>query len=130
MPFAPFFGQPAQGTASASPTASAKPAGAAGGGSAQPGAGVSGADAGAATGMPAAMAWWNVLQDQFTQAVASAMTPSAATGSTATASAATDGKDAAKPATPQPQAQPAVQDVAPDNGNAKPRAGKPKSDKS
>jgi len=134
MPFGPFFGQPAQGSApsasgSASGSAPARPA--AGGGSAQPGAGAPagsapGADAGAATGMPAAMAWWNMLQEQFTQAVTTAMTPSPA---------AADGKDADKPAAPQPQAQapspPAPDSASPENGNGngKARGGKPRTDK-
>jgi len=125
MPFAPFFGQPA-----ASSAASAKPAAAAGGGSAQPGTSAAPgatADAGAAMGMPAAMAWWNLLQDQFTQAVTSAMTPAAATGA---ATPAAEGKDADNPATPpQPQAQSAPQDAAPEAGNGKARGGKPKADK-
>lgn len=150
MPFAPFFGQPAQGASSApaaSSTASSKPGAAAAGGSAQPGTGsasgsasgtaagaapgaapgTAGADAGAAMGMPAAMAWWNLLQDQFTQAVATAMTPSSASNA-----AAPEGKDGDKPAAPsQQQAQPAPPDAAPDsgNGNGKARAGKPKADK-
>ena len=69
MPFGPFFGQSgAQGDA-----ASAAAPGA-GGGTAQPGA-AQDAAAAASAGMPAAMAWWNMLQDQFTQAVATAMTP-------------------------------------------------------
>lgn len=127
-PFASFFGQPA----APAPTAgSAKPA-AAGGAAAQPGtasaAGAAagsgpGADAGAAMGMPGAMAWWNMLQDQFTQAVTTAMTPP-------TAAPASDGKEAAKPATPsQPQAQPAPPDAMPEAGNGKGRGGKPKADK-
>ena len=127
-PFASFFGQPA---GSASATGAAKPAGA-GGASAQPGtasaAGAAagsapGADPGAAMGMPAAMAWWNMLQDQFTQAVATAMTPPPAAP-------ASDGKEAAKPATPsQPQAQSAPPDATPEAGNGKGRGGKPKTDK-
>jgi len=138
MPFAPFFGQPAQGASSAASSTSAKPGAAAGGGSTQPGAATgsgagtsagtgsaSGADAGAAMGMPAAMAWWNLLQDQFTQAVATAMTPSSAS-----TSAAPEGNDADKPATPsQTQAQPTPPDAAPENGNGKARGGKPKADK-
>jgi len=142
MPFAPFFGQPAQGTSSAPPAASSatssatssRPDAATGGGSAQPGTGTpsgaapgaaAGADAGAAMGMPGAMAWWNLLQDQFTQAVATAMTPTSANNA-----AAPDGKDADKPAAPpQTQAQPAPPDAAPESGNGKARAGKPKADK-
>ena len=132
MPFAPFFGQPAQGAAPAassatSSTTSSRQDAATGGGSAQPGTGTpSGADAGAAMGMPAAMAWWNLLQDQFTQAVATAMTPSAANN----AAAAPDGKEGDKPAAPpQTQAQPTPPDAAPESGNGKARTGKPKADK-
>jgi hypothetical protein len=129
-PFASFFGQPAQGASSA--PAASRPAGATGG-SAQPGTGAgaapgatpggaAGADA-AAMGMPAAMAWWNLLQDQFTQAVTTAMTPAPAP-----AAAAPDGKRDDQPAAPsQAQAQPAPPDAAPENGKA--RAGKPKADK-
>jgi hypothetical protein len=137
-PFASFFGQPAQGASSAPPSASSaasRPAGATGG-SAQPGTGAgtgaapgaapgSAAGADAAMGMPAAMAWWNLLQDQFTQAVTTAMTPAPAP-----AAATADGKNADKPAAPsQAQAQPAAPDATPENGNGKARAGKPKPDK-
>jgi hypothetical protein len=115
MPFGPFFGQPAAGT----------------------GAGAGGAttqdQAAAATGMPAAMAWWNMLQDQFTQAVAAAMTPA-------------DGAPKADPKgdppaeqqqqqqSKQPQQQQQQQPKqpaadAPTAGNGKERAGKPKADK-
>lgn len=120
-PFGAFFGQPA--------------AGANGGGSAQPGAPAqdqasahaaapSSAQGGtpdpAALGMPAAMAWWNMLQEQFTQAVASAMTP--AEGATK----ATPPGDAPAAA---PQAAPAPESGAQPNGNGRARGGKPKADK-
>ena len=103
MPFPPFFGAQAQGGAAAKPApgapaakADAKPdapkapAPAAGsGGTAQPGtaapqsAGAADAPGNpAAAAMPAAVAWWNMLQEQFTQAVANAMTPSAAPSAT------------------------------------------------
>jgi hypothetical protein len=94
MPFAPFFGQPTQAAApdakpatpaarpAATPPAGAKPDApppTPGAASAQPG---TAAPQGAATeipnaaaAMPAALAWWNMLQEQFTQAVANAMTP-------------------------------------------------------
>jgi len=143
MPFAPFFTAP-QGAApapapSSATSASAKPAAPAGGGSAQPGTGApadaasgaagtsAGADAGAAMGMPAAMAWWNLLQEQFTQAVATAMTP--ATG--AAAASPSDSKEAPKPAAaaPQPPVQHGPESAAPEPGNGKARAGKPKADK-
>jgi len=144
MPFAPFFGQPAQGSAgsqAAQPAAGtgAKP-GAGSNSSAQPGteiplgntqgAGQPGADAAAAMGMPAALAWWNMLQEQFTQAVASAMTPAAASGgaapaaSTAPASAPED-KAGDKPAAPQADANGPV----PEGGNGKGRTARHKADK-
>jgi hypothetical protein len=101
-PFGPFFGQPG------APGAEQNPA----------------QDPAAAVGMPAAMAWWNMLQEQFTQAVATAMTP----------------VDAASKAEPQgePTAAPAQSQggAAPDDGanpgpsgNGKSRPGKPKTDK-
>lgn len=101
MPFPPFFGaqggaaaKPAPGApaakADAKPDAPKAPAAAAGsGGTAQPGtaapqsAGAADAPGNpAAAAMPAAVAWWNMLQEQFTQAVANAMTPSAAPSAT------------------------------------------------
>lgn len=116
MPFAPFFGQSA----------------ATGGSSAQPGAGASpGATPGAAPdalpgadmGMPAAMAWWNMLQDQFTQAVTSAMAPAAAAGTA-------EGKDAQAPRAQAPAASPDLStEIGNGGGNGKPRSGKPKADK-
>lgn len=119
MPFGSFFGQPAGASGGS-------------GGSAQPGApaadqassqppGQGGApDPAAAPGMPAAMAWWNMLQDQFTQAVATAMTPADGAGKAASQA------DAAAPA-PASEAEP-TPDAAP-NGNGRARGGKPKADK-
>jgi len=97
MPFASFFGGQPQAGATAAKPAPAAPAAkadapkapgaaaAGGGGTAQPGTATPpppvAADAQgnpAAMAMPAAVAWWNMLQEQFTQAVAHAMTPSAA----------------------------------------------------
>jgi len=81
-PFAQFFNQAAHGGAAAKPAAGAaqaKPAPQPEPQSALP----PGADA-AQAAMPAAIAWWNMLQDQFKQAVASAMPPDA--GSTPDAS--------------------------------------------
>jgi len=126
MPFGPFFGQ-AAGAAPASPAAGANKAGS--GGSAQPGAPAAdqasaqgGApDPAAAMGMPAAMAWWNMLQEQFTQAVATAMTPADGAGKGPQA-------DAAAPA-PAPEAEPAPEAGAQPNGNGRVRGGKPKADK-
>lgn len=127
MPFAPFFAAP-PGTADAGkPTAEAAPPSppsaetAGGGDSAQPGtsapAGQDGASAAAAMGMPAAMAWWNMLQDQFTQAVNVAM--AAAPDSGAKPEAAQE-----EPKAPDSAAKPAG------GGNGKVRASKPRAEKS
>jgi hypothetical protein len=130
-PFGSFFGQPASG-ASAS-TASAPGAGG-GGGTAQPGAPAAdqqspqGAaqDPAAATGMPAALAWWNMLQEQFTQAVATAMTPT--DGAAKAEAQGAQGAQGEAPAAP-PQAKPAPDAGAQPNGNGKSRAARPKADK-
>jgi len=130
MPFGNFFGQPA-GAAPASPAAGASNGSS--GGSAQPGApaadqasgqpsGQGAPDPAAAMGMPAAMAWWNMLQDQFTQAVATAMTP--ADGA---AKAAPQSDAAAAP--PAPAAEPTPEAGVQPNGNGRARTGKPKADK-
>jgi hypothetical protein len=113
-PFASFFGQPAAG---------ATPPGAdAGGGTAQPGAAPAQDQAGAAAAaMPAALAWWNMLQEQFTQAVATALTPA---DGAAKAEPQGNGQGAAPKAgatEPEPGAAP--------NGNGRARGGKPKADK-
>jgi hypothetical protein len=119
MPFGAMFGQPA--------------AGAGGAGTAQPGAsaGAASQDPAAALGLPTALAWWNMLQDQFTQAVTTAMTPAdGAAGSAGPASAAS-----AAGAPPQGNAQAAPPQADADagagaaGGNGKARAGKPKADK-
>jgi hypothetical protein len=153
MPFAPFFSaQGAGGTAKASGAPAAKPGApapaqapaapnapgaatlgagaAAGGGTAQPGAatplpsGTPDAQGNpAAMAMPAAVAWWNMLQEQFTQAVASAMTPAApAAASTAEGAAAKPKVETAKEA---PKAE-----AASNGGNGKARASRAKTDKS
>jgi len=70
-PFSAFF------TASGAPEPGAHPAGAAAAAAPAPGA----ADA-ADTTMPAAVAWWNLLQEQFRQAVASTMPPDTAAAPT------------------------------------------------
>lgn len=115
MPFGAFFGQPGAGAASAPGTEG-------GGGTAQPGAPASdqqaAPDPAAAMGMPAAMAWWNMLQEQFTQAVATAMTPP---DGAAKAEGQREDPAAAAPTEPAPQAAP--------NGNGRARGGKPKADK-
>jgi hypothetical protein len=84
--------------------------------------------------MPAAIAWWNLLQDQFKQAVASTMSPEAMASATAMAqdAAARFSAAAKPPATPEPgtgngnakvSAQPGVT-------TPKPRNSKPKAEKS
>lgn len=75
-------------------------------------------DAAAAAPMTNPSAWWNLLQDQFKQAVSTAMAPDAATGEAASKPAA-----AAKPA--KPAAAPAV-DKASIKAPAKRAAVKPK----
>lgn len=99
MPFSSFFGQP--------------------GASAAAEAGAPAQDPAVAMGMPAAMAWWNMLQEQFTQAVASAMAPG-------------DGSAKAEPQAEAPAAGSSTTEPAPDaapNGNGRARGGKPKADK-
>jgi class 3 adenylate cyclase len=113
-PFGAFFGQPASGAAA--PSAAA--AGAGGGGTAQPGTGAPAHDPAAALGMPTALAWWNMLQEQFTQAVATAMAPTDGAARTEPK------KDVQAP----PQAEPGGGGGGA-AGNGKARAGKPKADK-
>jgi hypothetical protein len=147
-PFAPFFGAPgAGGGAKASGAPAAKPgapapapaassapgvatpgAGAAGGGTAQPGSATPLPSATpdaqanpAAMAMPAAVAWWNMLQDQFTQAVASAMTPAAAPAADAA-------RDA--PKAEAPKEAPKADAAPPNSGNGKARTSRAKTDKS
>jgi hypothetical protein len=105
MPFASFFGQPAAGAD-------------AGGGTAQPGAAAPAQDqaGAAAAGMPAALAWWNMLQDQFTQAVSTALAPA-------------DGAPKAEPQGEAPPSPPQSDAGTAAGGNGKARAGKPKADK-
>jgi hypothetical protein len=147
MPFMPFFnptpGAPAPaadsaGTKTAAPAPAAAPAG--GNNSAQPGApapaGTDSDAAGAAMGMPAAIAWWNLLQDQFQQAVTSAMNSAvpAAPGAQASASAPSTpdapgapNAKAAKPAAPAPSPGAQSNDAAGSNG--KPRTPRSRADK-
>lgn len=80
-PFAQFFAQAAQAAPAPQPEA-APPEQPASTSHAEP--------PPAAASMPAAVAWWNLLQDQFTQAVTSAMSPEAMAGAAAMA------QDAAK----------------------------------
>jgi hypothetical protein len=117
MPFPPFFGAQGQGGGAAKPAAKADApkapdaAAAGSGGTAQPGtaapqaAGAADAPGNpAAAAMPAAVAWWNMLQEQFTQAVANAMTPSAA----APAAPGTEGGGAPKAEPPKAASKPAA----------------------
>jgi hypothetical protein len=66
--------------------------------------------------MPAALAWWNMLQDQFTQAVSTALTPA-------------DGAPKAAPQGDAPSSPPQSDAGTAAGGNGKARAGKPKADK-
>jgi hypothetical protein len=70
--------------------------------------------------MPAAVAWWNMLQEQFTQAVASAMTPAAASAAAPAAE---------RPKTDAPKEVPQAGPAAPNGANGKTRASRPKADK-
>ncbi|WP_296952162.1 PhaM family polyhydroxyalkanoate granule multifunctional regulatory protein [uncultured Massilia sp.] len=136
----PSSAPPAQGAAASRPAkpaeaAAAAPApqpSAAGGGSAQPGTATplppaggapdnAAAAAAAAMGVPAAMAWWNMLQDQFTQAVSAAMTPADGAGIKKPEQEAGPQQDG-----PAADAPPAAGRA---GGNGKVRAGRPKADK-
>jgi hypothetical protein len=88
----------------------------------------------AAAAMPAALAWWNLLQDQFQQAVASAVSPEAMAGAAAMAqdAAARFGMPTPADASKSPDAageKPGSPEPAGSNA-AKARAAKPKADKS
>jgi hypothetical protein len=107
MPFGPFFGQPAAGAD-------------AGGGSSQPGTAAPAQDPGAALGMSTAMAWWNMLQEQFTHAVSAAMAPA---DGAPKAQAQSDVPAAA------PRAEAAPEEKSQPNGHARARSSKPKGDK-
>lgn len=144
MPFMPFFnptpGAPASASGSAAPKAAAPaqvPAGS--GDSAQPGAPApagaeSAADsAAAAMGMPAAVAWWNLLQDQFRQAVTSAMSsatpsaPGAQAGASTPATQDAPGAKAAKAAAPAPAPSPQADSAAGGSANGSGKARTPRS---
>lgn len=112
-PFASFFGQatPANpGASAAAPAASVPDA------KAQPNASAGTAPEGTTPplALPAAMAWWNQLQEQFTQAVATAMTPP---------------PPASAPGDAARQDAPASNAPAPSDTNGKPRS-RSRSDKS
>ncbi|MBW8900506.1 MAG: hypothetical protein JF619_20800 [Massilia sp.] len=130
---------PAPAPAPAPATPGAMAPGATGGGTAQPGAAAplpSGTpdlqNNPAAMAMPAAVAWWNMLQDQFTQAVASAMAPAAAAAASSAPPAPDSAGAAPKAAASKPA--PKVGTGAPNGsggneaGNGR-RAGRPKADK-
>ena len=113
-PFASFFSQPAatapQAAKPAAPAASAAPAAPA-------------AQAVPAVGtpfMPDATLWWNVLQDQFKQAVSGAMTPDAM------ANAAAKAQDAAAQGTTATSKPAADDNSAAAEAASKPRSAKPK----
>ncbi|ALK95564.1 PhaM family polyhydroxyalkanoate granule multifunctional regulatory protein [Massilia sp. WG5] len=122
-PFSAFFGQPPTGAAA--PSTPSPTAADAGGGSAQPGAGAPSQDQAAALGMSTAMAWWNMLQEQFTQAVTNAMTPAPADGAAKAPQGDAQAKAPAGAAEPAPGASAAA---AP-SGNGRARGAKPKADK-
>jgi hypothetical protein len=121
LPFMPFFnpapGKPGSAEDAAAAQAVKPPSGGAtppsGAASAQPGATApaSAEDASAALGMPAALAWWNLLQDQFQQAVSSAMTSTAS----------------AVPGAPGTPAAPAASAGASNSSNGKAAASAPQS---
>jgi hypothetical protein len=128
MPFQNFFTPPGA-------TAGGKPPEAPGAGpaasAAQPQPGAGGPESGAPPGveaLPAAIAWWNLLQDQFKQAVASTMSPEAIANATAMAQdAAARFSAAAQP----PAADTGKASAQPGAANPKPRNnGKSKADKS
>jgi hypothetical protein len=114
-PFAAFFTQPtaAAAAAKAEPSA-AKPAAPA-----------------AMPGMPDPTLWWNVLQEQFKQAVSSAMSPEAMAnaGAMAQEAAARMGAATAPKGAKGADDPPANGDPAPNGGADKPRAQKGKSGK-
>lgn len=124
-PFAQFFAQ-ATPAPQPEPARQEQPAGAA---NAEPPPG--------AAAMPAAVAWWNLLQDQFKQAVTSAMSPEAMAGAAAMAQdAAKRFAEAATPPAAKPEA-PAAQDGSGNEGGggsaqpgtARPRAPRPRPEK-
>jgi hypothetical protein len=121
------------------PAPAAPAAGAAGGGTAQPGTAAplpSGTpdlqNNPAAMAMPAAVAWWNMLQEQFTQAVASAMAPAAAAAASSPAPAPEGNGATPKAEAPKPAAKAGNGAVNGSGGNEVGngrRAGRPKVDK-
>jgi hypothetical protein len=114
-PFGPFF---AQAGAAGPAAAGGTPAGE----QDQPG----------AAAMPAAVAWWNLLEEQFRQAVTSAMSPESMAGAAAMAQDAAARFGAAAPAAAAAAGSAAKQAPTPDDSDkaAKARNGKQKTDKS
>jgi hypothetical protein len=137
-PFQSFFNLPDTGGQAAAP----QPAGAgappaapqpAQGAQAQAGAGAAPAAElpPSVASMPAAVAWWNLLQDQFKQAVASTMSPEAMAGAAAMAQdAAARFGSAAKPAGEEKPGAAGNAGAQAGAGNGKPRPAKPKTGKS
>lgn len=110
-PFASaFFAQPVAAAAAAPAPRPAEPEPP----KAKPQAAKAEAPAGAANALPDPTAWWNLLQDQFKQAVSTAMSPEAMSGAAKTA----PGKTPATAARATARRAP-----------AKPRSAKPKADK-
>ena len=89
-PFAQFFAQSASAPAAPPQAPAASPEAAA-------------TEPGADNPMPAAVAWWNLLQDQFHQAVSSAIPTPGAGADAGSASAPADGAAAKTPAEPKAQ---------------------------
>jgi hypothetical protein len=141
QPFQSFFGapgatpaqpaqpsaQPAQPAAAPQAAAAQQPPGAAG---APPESAATPPDAAAM--MPAAVAWWNLLQDQFTQAVASTMSPEAMANAAAMAQDAASRFGAAAGAAPGAVTAPGADtsNASAQPGVSRPRNAQPKTDKS
>jgi hypothetical protein len=123
--FAQFFAQPQGGATAAAASQQKQQQGQSQQGASQQAA-QAGASQGAAAQVPAAaaVAWWNLLQDQFKQAVESAMSPEAMAGAAAVAqnaaSLATGGAVPAADAPPKPEAKAKTQG---DSGNASAQPG-------
>jgi hypothetical protein len=93
----PFFAAPEKGSADSAGQKQA-PSGVGSGTQGGPPAGAGAEPPPGIAGVPAAMAWWNMLQDQFTQAVTSAMSSDMMANAAAMAKAATPG---GAPGTPE-----------------------------
>jgi hypothetical protein len=114
-PFAQFFAQPA-------PAPQAEPQK-----PEQPSAAPDAEPPPAAAAMPAAVAWWNLLQDQFKQAVTSAMSPEAMAGAAAMAQdAAKRFAEAATPPAGMAEAAPPAERGSKEGGGGTAQPGTPK----